>query len=209
MTTRGRFDAVTITLHWLTVILFVPLISSVLLLNNASGLDAATLLDIHRGTGATLFAVTLARLCWRQSFARLPPFPEKMWSVHRLMVTGSEYALYALLLAQPLTGLAMTLFHGRPFTLILWQVPALVARNKDLAAWLHGIHETAAYALLALVGGHATAALIHHYLLRDDVLSAMLPLVQPGRRGDEACVQIVPSGSAHRAKRNRTGPASI
>jgi cytochrome b561 len=189
MTTRGRFDAATITLHWLTVALFVPLISSVLLLTSGSGLDTTLLLDIHRGAGATLFAVTFARLCWRQTFARLPPFPGKMWRLHQLAVTGSEYALYTLLLAQPLTGLAMTLFRGRPFTLILWQVPALVARNKDLAAWLHGIHETGAYALLALVGGHAAAALIHHYLLRDDVLSAMLPLVQPRPRGE---VQVVP-----------------
>src|SRR5260221_6544542 len=152
MTTRGRFDAVTIALHWLTVMLFVPLISSVLLLTSASGLDTTLLLDIHRGTGATLFAVTFARLCWRQSLARLPPFPEKMWRLHRLAVTGSEYALYTLLLAHALTGLAMALFRGRPFTLILWQVPALVARNKDVAAWFHDVHEASAYILLALVG---------------------------------------------------------
>src|ERR1700682_3864967 len=108
MTTRGRFDAVTITVHWLTVILFVPLISSALLLTSGSGLDTTLLLDIHRGTGATLFAVTVARLCWRQSLARRPPFPERMGRLHRLAVTGSEYARYALLLAQPLSGLAMT-----------------------------------------------------------------------------------------------------
>ena len=176
MTTRGRFDAVTITLHWLTLTLFVPLISSVLLLGSGSGLDASLLLDIHRGTGATLFAVTLGRLCWRQWFARLPPFPEKMWRVHRGITTGSEYALYALLLAQPLTGLAMTVFRGRPFNLIAWQVPALIARDKELAAWFHGVHQTSAYLLLALIGGHATAALIHHFVLKDDILTAMLPL---------------------------------
>jgi cytochrome b561 len=175
MTARGRFDPVTITLHWLTVALFVPLISSVLLLTSGSGLDTSLLLDIHRGTGATLFAVTLGRLCWRRSFARLPPFPEKMWSVHRAAVTGSEYALYALLLMQPLTGLAMSLLRGRPFTLILWQVPALVARDKVLGAWFHDLHETSACILLALIGGHAAAALIHHFVLKDDILSAMLP----------------------------------
>ena len=181
MTARGRFDTVTITLHWLTVILFVPLISSVLLLTSGSGLDTTLLLDIHRGTGATLFAVTFVRLCWRQSFARLPLFPEKMWRVHQLAVTGSEYALCALLLAQPLTGLAMTLFRGRSFTLILWQVPALIARNKELAMWLHSVHETGAYVLLGVIGVHATAALMHHFVLRDDVLSAMLPLVRRRR----------------------------
>lgn len=175
MTARGRFDAVSISFHWLTVLLFVPLIASVALVNSGSGLDPAILLAVHRGTGATLFVLTLARFWWRKAFARLPPFPETMSHAHRVAVTGSEYALYALLLLQPLTGLAMTMLHGRPFTLLLWQVPVLVARNKELAALLHEVHQTTAYCLLGLIGCHAAAALIHHFVLRDDVLKAMLP----------------------------------
>lgn len=176
MATRGRFDAVTIMLHWLTVLLFVPLLASMALLQTGSGPDPALLIDIHRGSGAALLATTAIRFLWRQSFARLPPFPQNMRPIHRRAVTVSEWALYVLLLAQPLTGLAMTIARGRAFRLIVWQVPALMGRDKELAALLHDAHRAGAYFLLALVGLHASAALIHHYLIRDDVLAAMLPV---------------------------------
>ena len=179
MSERGRFDGVTIAFHWLIVALFVPLLASVFLLGSSLRLDAATLIDIHRGTGAAILALTLLRLIWRKTVARLPPFPATMSRLHRLAVTGSEGVLYALLFAQPLSGLAMTVARGRAFTLLFWQVPALMTRDKGLAALCHGVHETIAYALLALIGMHATAALLHHFVLRDDVLSAMLPLARP------------------------------
>jgi ABC-type sugar transport system substrate-binding protein len=46
-----------------------------------------------------------------------------MTKVHRTIVQISEYILYALLLAQPATGLGMALFSGRSFALFLWRVP--------------------------------------------------------------------------------------
>ncbi len=171
---RGQFDALTMFFHWTTAALFVPLIASVFLIGT-TGTDAATLLTIHRSAGAAIFALSLFRFIWRKTAARLPPFPETMSRTHRTIVTTSEYALYALLFAQPLLGLAMTIARGHPFTLFTWQVPALMAPNKPLAHILHDTHEAVGYAFLTLVLCHAVAALIHHVILRDDVLTAMLP----------------------------------
>src|SRR5271170_4894284 len=50
--------------------------------------------------------VAIVRLGWRFSYAFLPPFPQNMPKVQQRVAKASEYALYALLLFQPLTGLA-------------------------------------------------------------------------------------------------------
>jgi len=51
---RGRFDAATILLHWLTVLLFLPLFASALLLHGGVGSDRAMLLDILCDSGSNL-----------------------------------------------------------------------------------------------------------------------------------------------------------
>jgi Prokaryotic cytochrome b561 len=81
----------------------------------------------------------------------------------------------ALLLAQPLTGLGNTLFHGRPFAVFAWQVPALFAADKTISHVFESLHELGAWALLLLIGLHAAAALFHALLLRDGVFQRMLP----------------------------------
>jgi cytochrome b561 len=48
-----------------------------------------------------------------------------------------------------------TLFSGRPFSLFVWQIPQLVPQDKALGATFHLAHELGAWALGALVGGHA------------------------------------------------------
>jgi cytochrome b561 len=178
---RGYFDNVSILFHWVTVALFVPLIASVFMIG-ASGFDSSTLLAVHRSAGATIFCLSLWRFIWRKTVARLPPFPEHMSSIHRRAVTTSEYALYGLLFAQPLLGLAMMVARGHPFALLVWQIPTLVAPNKPLAHALHDIHKAVGYCFLTLIAGHALAALIHHFILRDDVLTAMLPPAKPKPR---------------------------
>src|SRR5215467_2081156 len=132
---RPPFDGLTIGLHWATVLL-------VLLLFVSAWLHAFTevrqsdftpiLLQIHRSLGVTIWVVTAFRLAWRLTAASLPPFPTQMTKLHRATVKLSEYGLYALLLAQPVTGLLTTLFGGRPFALFLWRFPPLAARDEPL-----------------------------------------------------------------------------
>jgi cytochrome b561 len=87
----------------------------------------------------------------------------------------NEYGLYGFLLVQPLTGLANTLLHGRPFALFVWQVPAWFAPYKAISHLFQTLHELGSWMLLALIGIHAAAALFHGLILRDGVLQRMLP----------------------------------
>jgi superoxide oxidase len=173
----GRFDQISITLHWLTVLLIVLQFSSAWLreaVDHDSSL-AVTILTTHRTSGALIWIVSLVRLVWRHNFAYLPPFPESMSKLQQTLAKANEYSLYALLLIQPITGLGRSLFRGAPFELLIWQVPALFEQDDAIRHVFAEAHEIGANVLLALIGLHAGTALFHRLVLRDGVLQRMLP----------------------------------
>lgn len=177
---RPPFDAMIITLHWATVLLVLTQFVTAWLHGMAEVRHSdftPILIWMHRSLGSTLWILTVVRLTWRLTAAKLPPFPKALTPLHRAIVKSSEYALYALLLGQPVTGLLMTLFTGRPFELFLWKVSPLLARDEPVADALHAVHSAGAWILAALALGHAGAALFHHFVLRDDVLACMAPVV--------------------------------
>ena len=180
---RGRFDLITITFHWLTVALVTALFAIAWSLHSVEdAASAETLLLWHRSLGVTVWTLTIIRLVWRRNGAWLPPFPPTMPTAQQWAAKLSEYALYLLLLAQPITGMAHSLARGHAFPLLGLEVPALFERNKLLAHQLHDIHEFGADALLAVIGLHAAAGLLHGLVLRDGVLQAMFPWTRPERR---------------------------
>ena len=193
---RPPFDALTISLHWGTVLLVLILFSSAWLHALAETRQSdftPVLLQVHRSSGVTIWVVTALRLAWRLTNASLPPFPAQMTKLHRATVTLSEYGLYALLIGQPATGLLTTLFGGRPFALYLWQIPPFVPRDVTLQTAFHFSHELGAWAFAGLAVGHAAAALFHHFALRDDVLESMAPGIAMARPKQElATSHIVP-----------------
>ena len=174
----GRFDPTSMILHWLTVLLIIGQFTTAWLheaVGHGTGLGLE-LLATHQTMGALTWTVGLARLVWRRRFAYLPPFPESMSKLQQWIAKANEYGLYALLLVQPITGLGDVVFHGRPFTLFIWQVPALLTPDAAIRSLFQEAHELGAKALLALIGLHAGAALFHGLVLRDGVLQRMLPL---------------------------------
>jgi cytochrome b561 len=173
----GRFDQISISLHWLTVLLIVVQFATIWAheaVGHQSNL-AAAFLSLHRSTGVLTWIVVVARLCWRRYFAYLPPFPPSMPKLQQIIAKANEYGLYLLLLVQPITGLARVLLRAQPFDLFVWQVPALLESDPDLRSFFVEAHAIGAKALMVLIGLHAGAALFHRLVLRDGVLQRMLP----------------------------------
>jgi len=177
------FDPVIRLLHWLTLFLVATIFVLAFSIDFASSREeAAALIQLHRSFGVTVWAVTLGRLAWRQ-FARFPNWPAHMPQAMRLAAQGSEYALYAFLLTQPILGLLHTNAHGDRINLFfVGQLPPLIGQNRPLAKQLLAAHKTVGLLLLGLIALHAGAALYHHFWRRDDTLRAMLP--QRGGRRD-------------------------
>ncbi|MHB8530927.1 MAG: cytochrome b, partial [Caulobacteraceae bacterium] len=100
-----------------------------------------------------------------------------------LAARAVEYGFYVLLLVQPATGMADTLFRGRPFALFLWRVPRLIGHDKAVSRMFNHLHVIGAWTLMALIGLHTLAALAHRYLARDRVMQSMLPARRRCRPG--------------------------
>jgi cytochrome b561 len=170
------FDPVIRFLHWLTLLLVAAIFVLAFSVRFASSSEEAhTLIQLHRSFGMTVWVVTLGRLVWRQ-FSRFPNWPADMPQAMRFAAHWSEYALYALLLTQPILGLLHTNAHGeRANPFFLGKLPALIGRDLPLAKQLLAVHETVGLLLLGLIALHALAALYHHFWRRDNTLEAMLP----------------------------------
>ena len=170
------FDPVIRFLHWLTLFLVAAIFVLAFSVRFASSSEQArTLIQLHRSFGVTVWVVTLGRLVWRQ-FARFPNWPADMPQAMRFAAQWSEYALYALLLTQPILGLLHTNAHGDRVNLFfLGQLPALIGQDRPLAKQLLAVHVTVGLLLLGLIALHVAAALYHHFWRRDDTLEAMLP----------------------------------
>ena len=50
-----------------------------------------------------------------------------------------------------------------------------ISESKETARWFKDLHETGATVGYVLVGLHAAAALVHHYVQRDNTVLRMLP----------------------------------
>jgi superoxide oxidase len=190
----GRFDETSIVLHWLTVLLIIGQFTTAWLhevVGHGTGLGLE-ILTTHQTMGALTWTVGLARLVWRRRFAHLPPFPDSMPKPQQWIAKANEYGLYVLLLVQPITGLGDVVFHGRPFTLFIWQVPALWAPDAGIRSLFQEAHELGGKALLAFIGLHAGAALFHGLALRDGVLQRMLPLSIAARANTDRRLLVGP-----------------
>lgn len=165
--------------HWTTVLLVT--LSFVIAWGRAQTHDPvvrAFWLDVHRTVGFAVLALTLARLAGRlvvgavSNGADLP--------LHfRIASRCTHVLLYLGLVAMPLLGWAQSSARAHHFKMFGLAMPALTGHDADLADTLGWWHKQGGWALLAVIGAHALAALYHHYIRRDDVLRQMLP----SRRG--------------------------
>ena len=137
----------------------------------------------HKSLGLTILLLAVLRLGWRL-FDRRPEEPASMPKSQVLVARFGHALLYGLLFAVPLSG---WLFDSatalRP--LYWWglvQVPSLTGGTepglKDIAK---EAHEWLFWTLVLVAAGRAAAALVHHFVNRDDVLRRMLPGRRSGR----------------------------
>lgn len=166
-----------VLLHWASLLLIALTVASVLLREGIEAHDWRSLLiGMHRSLGLFVGLLALLRILVRLRHHPLPALDSSA-APARLAAGCAHLGLYLLLLALPLLGWALSNANGQAVSFCgLFGLPALVGDDEDLAEQLAGYHQTAAWLLLGLVAVHALAALWHHFVRRDQVLRAMLPL---------------------------------
>jgi cytochrome b561 len=164
-----------IALHWLALLLIVGGFSlGVWMVDLPIAPRTLRVYAYHKWIGVTVFLLAIVRLAWRIGHPAPPSVAMPAWQ--RRAAAASHVLLYALMLAIPLSGWLYSSATGVQVVYLgLVALPDLVPKDKALAGALKTAHVTLNFTLLALVLVHAGAALKHHFVDRDRVLSRMLP----------------------------------
>ena len=175
--TTERYGTPMIGLHWLTLLLVIAVYTCINvgeLYPKGSDLRALWR-SWHYMAGLGVLALVAVRLGVRLGSGPDPHVEPGMPRWQRRLADAVHVALYLFMLVMPLLGWLALSAGGKPILVAGVHLPMLVGENQPLAHALEEIHETLGTLGYFLIGLHAGAALLHHYVVRDNALQRMLP----------------------------------
>jgi len=178
MTNRRQFPGSMRFLHWLMAAMVLTMLGiGIAMVASLGGYHS--LVSIHRPLGISILILVVIRWVNRRLHS-LPPFPPTMSPQERVAAHASEVLLYTLLFLEPLVGWGMLSAARYPIVLFgsLHLLPIL-PHSVMLYAFLRKTHTFLAYLLFLAFLAHFGAILFHTLIVRDGMLSRMLP----GRAG--------------------------
>lgn len=177
-----HYGTVAVTIHWLTAILIVVLLGSGF---NAGGSEDSVakvfFLRFHVPIGLTILLLTIARICW-WVFADKKPEPVAMPVWQDRMSRVVHVVLYLAIIGLSTSGVGMMILSGAGPYIFGIEDPSLLPNFWDyIPRTPHGI---VGRVLVVLIILHAGAALYHHFVVRDGLLSRIW--FAKHRKGEEA-----------------------
>lgn len=175
--TPEKFGSLTKLLHWTIFTLFV--IQYFLVYRREyfpkGSAEKLQYMLLHKSFGVCILVLAFAMLIWGR-IGKRPAMPINMSSMEKLAAKTIHLLLYLAMFLMPITGMLMSQFSGYPISVFGWfDMPSLFSKNESFADFFHEAHEVSSFAVMAIVGIHVIAALFHHYVRKDNVLTRMLP----------------------------------
>lgn len=173
-----RYSLPAILLHWaMALVLVAQFALGFVMADLEDQRRAFELIQWHKTLGCLLLALVVLRIGWR--FTHRPPqHPADLAPAYGRAADAAHGALYALMLALPLTGWALVSASVLAIPTVLLGavvVPNLPVAVSETSERLWGaIHGTLAYAGASLVGLHVAAAIWHEMTLDRPFLIRML-----------------------------------
>ncbi len=183
MTAGGseKFSGTAKTLHWVTALLVLVaiLFAFGIIPPGFEGMpldERLQTLMIHSGNGIVVLLLTFYRIHYRRTHTP-PAYPDTMPDWQKRASKWNVYGLYALLIYQPLVGIAhaTTYVDGDIHPYGLFNLTGLVPSDAALTQVFHVMHGLGGFALSALLIVHIAAAMKHWIVDRDGVFQRMLP----------------------------------
>ncbi len=174
-----HYTRTAVALHWIIALLiFVNLPLGVYMHDLPLSPHKLRLFSWHKWIGVTVFLLAILRISWRSTHLP-PPLPAGMQRWEKLAAQAIHYLLYLLILAIPLSGWLMSSAKG---VQTVWfgvlPLPDLVSKDKELGDALTRVHIGLNLLMSGLLFAHIGAALKHHFIERDDILTRMLPFLR-------------------------------
>lgn len=179
---RTSYDRVAITLHWLTAALVIIQFVLALTWGYFPRSTRHLMIVTHMSFGIILTAVIILRIVWRLIPGHQMPTIVSGWV--EIASKAVHYLLYVMLAAEAVLGFVLRWSGNESMSFFGVPIPPPFAPfSKPVHHLIGGIHEWNGYAIVAIAFLHASAALFHHYVLRDRVLHRMLPAAPAPKPG--------------------------
>jgi len=174
--TAERYGSLQVALHWLMLVLLVVVYVSMEFrgIFPKGSVPRELMKTTHYTLGFSVLLLVSLRMAVRLSGPE-PAIVPAASAAQDLLGRAMHIALYAFMILMPLIGWVMFSAQGKSVPFFGLEIPPLVAKDHRFAEKLEHWHREVAewgYYLLAL---HAGAALLHHYLMKDNTLLRMLP----------------------------------
>ena len=178
---QNKYTFPLIALHWLTVFLLLLAYGSILISDYAQPgtWHGYAIAVTHVTAGATVLITMIMRLMirLRKRSPAIIPAP-KRW--HTALSHLTHTCIYALFISLPALALTSHYFWGGEWSLYGLPMPVAAVPDTELSETLIHWHAVLAPLGYWLIGLHALAALVHHYIFRDNTLIRMMPSRQKG-----------------------------
>jgi cytochrome b561 len=169
------------TIHWLmAVLIFVALPLGVWAsLLPGGDKTRVEILFFHKSIGVTVLGLIVLRIVWRLVVGA-PAYSEPLDKVIQAASRAGHLALYALMIAMPVSGYLGSTAGGRAVSWLgLFELPRLVAKDRSLAVAADWAHLVFAWMLAFVLAAHLSAVVWHAMIKRDSVLTRMWPSFRP------------------------------
>ena len=173
---NARYTKTAKGLHWLIAVLFFGMLGLGFYMQGLPlSPDKLKLYSWHKWVGVTVFLLALFRIAWRVTH-QPPPLPGSMPRLIQIAAHAGHHMLYMLMFLIPLSGWLMSSAKGfQTVWFGILPIPDLIEKNKLLGDLLQTVHVSLNYLFIAVLIGHIGAALKHHFIDKDDILTRMLP----------------------------------
>ncbi len=173
---HARYTSLSIALHWLTLLLMVAIYVAIEMHESLPRGHALRrpMEDWHIYLGVCLLPIAIFRgiMILRTDIPAIVP-PPPGWQI--AVTKAMKVYLYVLMIGAPLLGWTMLNAEGQSASLFGLSLPHLVGESEALADFTSEAHEILGVSGYFFIAIHAFAALYHHYLVKDNTLSRMLP----------------------------------
>ena len=175
MTARLQYDATAKIFHWLIVaLLLAQYLIGWLMPDIHRDMKPGAPMTFHVSIGIVILVLIVLRFAWRLTHPVAPDSSTPRWQ--RLGSEAMHWLLYALVLATSVTGWLFASFRGWSLQFFyLLPMPMLASESRASGRFIDGWHQALEWTLLAVIGLHVAAALVHLLVYRNRIMHRMLP----------------------------------
>jgi len=171
--TRTRYDTPSIMLHWTTVVLVLLQFGLAELWEDFSRPTRHLMIVAHMSFGILLTVVVVARIAWRMMPGH--QVAPAVTGLTEIASKGVHILLYVMLVVQAVLGFVLRWSGNEAMSFFGLQIPPFFPPvSRATHHLINEAHDLFGWAIIIVALGHASAALFHHFILKDNVLQRML-----------------------------------